>query len=681
MVKPVETVIEQQRDPARGVGDRAALRPALERLDRRLERAVAVAQGVYGPDSAGDPFRGLYINADEVERLLAQPPGTPTLAGDPFAPEDDDPAEESAAFRWLRETYDLTRFDLDLVLIALAPEIDLRYERLYAFLQNDVTRRRPSVDLALNLLCATTETKLARRAHFAADAPLLRRHLLHLLPDPNHTHPPLLAHTLKLDPQVVEWLLGQESLDSRLVPLCRWVAPAGSLSELPLPAGMRDGLEGLVLQARVTRRPLRLYFQAVPGSGTTAIAAAVAEAAGMPLLAVRGAALATAEDATAIPPLLVRAARFDRAALYIEGLDALRGPDQQPIYEALLAALDDHPGLVILTGEEAWLDERAAAGDGGDEVITVPFPLPDAPHRGEYWRAALAAAGYVLPDPDLETLAARFRLTPGQIAAAVATAQSQGRWLAALAGDPPDPLGRAIPLTTADLFAAARAQSGHDLAALARKIRPGSTWADLVLPADALAQLREICQRVGLRRPGARRLGLRPAAGLGKGLTALFAGPSGTGKTMAAEVIARELGLDLYKIDLSGVVSKYIGETEKNLDRIFSAAERRQRDPVLRRGRRAVRQALRGARLARPLRQHRDLLPAAEDGAVRGRRDPGHQPARQPGRGVRAPAGLHHPLPVPRRGPPPPDLGGHLAAGIAAGRRRRPRLPGRASSG
>jgi len=124
-----------------------------------------------------------------------------------------------------------------------------------------------------------------------------------------------------------------------------------------------------------------------------------------------------------------------------------------------------------------------------------------------------------------------------------------------------------------DLFRAARAQSDAALDGLARKIEPVHHWSQIVLPEDTLAQLHEMCQQVIHRHRVLDEWGFGRRLSVGKGVTALFAGPSGTGKTMAADIIARELGLDLYKIDLSGVVSKYIGETEKNLDRIFTAAE------------------------------------------------------------------------------------------------------------
>jgi SpoVK/Ycf46/Vps4 family AAA+-type ATPase len=185
----------------------------------------------------------------------------------------------------------------------------------------------------------------------------------------------------------------------------------------------------------------------------------------------------------------------------------------------------------------------------------------------------LATLGVVLDNADLDALASRFRLTPGQIAEATAVAYSQALWR--MAAHVPQALSPESPgsLSLRDLFSAGRAQSGHDLANVAHKITPVYTWDDIVLPNDALAQLREICQRVMHQHRVLGAWGFDRKLSQGKGVNTLFAGPSGTGKTMAAEIIANELGLDLYKIDLSGVVSKYIGETEKNLDRIFRAAE------------------------------------------------------------------------------------------------------------
>jgi AAA+ superfamily predicted ATPase len=474
---------------------------------------------------------------------------------------------ESTRLAWLAQAFDLSPFDVDLILIALAPELDLRYERLYAYLQDDVTRKRPSVDLALNLLCPDAVAKLDRRAHFATDAPLIWHGLLHLIPDPNQLPPPLLAHHFKLDGQIVRLLLGQNGLDPRLVPFCQMIEPAVSLDELPLSAEVKQALPALVIQTWEERQPLRLYFHGPRGAGKRRAGEALAGEMGVPLLAVD---LARALNANMnfdqILKLVLREAWFQDAILFLEGLDVLRS-DERPIqYERLLDALAEDAGITILAGVKPW----TPSGRDPIGVIRVPFPIPDFARRRNCWQANLTAAGIPLNGHDLDALTGRFRLTPDQIAEAVVTAGNHARWRAA-AKQPTNDERRTT--TIGDLFAAARAQTGHDLAALTRKIEPVYTWDDIVLPDDTLTQLREICQWVAHRQRVLGEWGFDRKLSLGKGVTALFAGPSGTGKTMAAEIIANELGLDLYKIDLSGVVSKYIGQTEKNLDGIFTAAE------------------------------------------------------------------------------------------------------------
>jgi SpoVK/Ycf46/Vps4 family AAA+-type ATPase len=160
-------------------------------------------------------------------------------------------------------------------------------------------------------------------------------------------------------------------------------------------------------------------------------------------------------------------------------------------------------------------------------------------------------------------LAGKFKLGSGQIGGAVDAAVGIAR-----TRDPRQPV-----ITVDDLYAGARMQSTPILNELAKKITPHYQWDDLVLPADPRAQLREMSLFVEHRHHVYDTWGMGARLAMGKGLMALFAGNSGTGKTMAADVLAHQLGLDLYKIDLSGVVSKYIGETEKNLGTIFQEAE------------------------------------------------------------------------------------------------------------
>jgi SpoVK/Ycf46/Vps4 family AAA+-type ATPase len=187
----------------------------------------------------------------------------------------------------------------------------------------------------------------------------------------------------------------------------------------------------------------------------------------------------------------------------------------------------------------------------------VPFPSPDAAARRAVWRRELAEAGLSVAEPVISHLAGQYRLGPARIAEAVTE------------------VALVVPDSVPDaLAAAARRQSGHDLERLTRRVAPTFGWDDLVLPAATRRLLRELTDRVLHRQRVLVEWQFERVLALGRGTCALFAGPSGTGKSMAAGVIAAELGLDLYEINLATVVSKYIGETEQNLERIFTAAER-----------------------------------------------------------------------------------------------------------
>ena len=513
----------------------AGLIEALRRLDVLLLGAVDAAAEAYGPDAVADPYRGLVIGADEVARLLRREPGAPVLA---TAPPD---GPHGAVLDRLAADFGLEPLDLDLLVVAAAPEIDLRYERLYGYLHDDVSRRRPTLDLALHLLCADAAARIAARARVAPDAPLRRHGLLHLLVDPAQPHQPLLAHALQVDGQVLRLMIGESTLDPRLTG-CAYVvddAPAvadltldpRTLAALPAPGGAP-----------------RLYFQGPPDTGQLAAAAAVAAG---PLLVVDLVAAAQAEAPVAeTVRVAFREAWFRDTAIYLRQLDDVPADARDRLRSALTVQLARSRVLTVLGGRDPWVP-AVVEGLPPVGVVTVPFPVPTAPARVRVWRDALAGADVAADDEVVDALAGLYRLTGTQIREAVAAARH---------GDP------------ADLFAATRAQSGHELARLARRIEHVHTRDALVLPADAATQLTEIVGRVRQRQRVLGEWGFGRLLPLGSGTCALFAGPSGTGKTMAADVVAGELGLDLYAIDLATVVSKYIGETEKNLDRIFEAA-------------------------------------------------------------------------------------------------------------
>jgi len=543
---------------------------SLGRLDRVIEKAIVLAEAAYGTQAAADPFRGLHISPDEARRLLDREPGAPLLwSGDECVKDSQHQSYvEGSRIAWLKDAFGLSHFDMDIIIIALAPELDTRYERLYAYLQDHVAHRRASVGLALNLLCSTVEEKIEKRAHFAPDSPLVGKNLIHLIAEPNNPQPSLLSHYLMLDEQVTNMIFFQEGLDSRLSPFCEFTYPSIGMGSVPLEVESRRALLSLTAHARRKRQQLHLYFQGPRGAGKRMAAAALAFETSMPILVADLSTVYREPGFANLLKILLREAWFKDAILCLDETDALFSDENAAPCRLLLKALAEDSGITVLMGTKPWVWH--GFGPGG--VVTVPFTTSDYGCRRSCWNESLRAENISLDESELDALASRFRLTRHQIASAVKSAKKCACWNAATAtGDGRDGINDKPAMK--DIFTAARAQSGYELAALTRKVDVRCTWNDIVLPQEAMTQLREICRRVIYRHRVLGEWDFDSKLSLGKGVNALFSGPSGTGKTMAAEIIANELGLDLYKIDLSGVVSKYIGETEKNLDRIFTAAE------------------------------------------------------------------------------------------------------------
>jgi hypothetical protein len=559
-------------------------------LDQLLHLRLIGRRGQAGEDPL-EPFKGLVLSEQEILRLLARggsapPAASPRNSGD--AGEADLRATAAAldelalrvarrreasarqgvdlALPRLSRIFHLGPFEERCILLCLAPEVDRKYEKLYAYLQDDVTRRKPTVGLVLELLCATREEQLAARAAFEPRSTLLRARLLQVV-DGNGGHSPLLARSLKLEDRIAEFVLGSTSVVPALQEMAELVLPGTAVESGPACQELR-GRIGEVVRERLVRSEganLVLYLHGPYGAEKVALARSVCADLGLPLVT------ADVERLLAEPRpfeetawLLAREAVLQPAALCLRGFDRLFAEEQgqtphRDKLQALLGAVQALSRLTFLLGERPW---NPAGLLGLDGFLDLELAPPDAAAARALWEEQLQ--GEALAGPvEAGALASRFRLTPGQIRDAVAFARSLARWRSPQEGT----------ITAEDLAAACRAQAGMKLSRVARKVEPRYEWSDIVLPADQLEQLREVCSQAGHRHVVFGDWGFGRRMSLGKGLSALFSGPPGTGKTMAAEVIASELGLDLYKIDLSQVVSKYIGETEKSLDRVFAAAE------------------------------------------------------------------------------------------------------------
>jgi len=413
----------------------------------------------------------------------------------------------------------------DVFMLALAPDIDPAYAQIFAYLNDDVRRRWPTVDLARRLFGEAACFALA------TDGPLFGPALLLPLAAEEPRAPLPLAE-FAANPILGAHLLGrmvtsrqglafeQPGDDADPGPLA-WLAPAMAAGETPLVA---------MTGARSDDR--------------------AAAAAGLAKRLDRGVVRLTVTDEAEARTLMrdgLLAARLAGALLLIEPAAAA--------LPALAPALRDALTPVFLStpAHGTWHSHLV-----GLPLVEVEFTSPDSAARQKFWASALQRAGLLTDAFALAEASERFRLSARQIEAA---AQSVQLSIGLRRGE----------RTSASidvLLASAQRQAGVELGSLAHRMTSAHGWTDLVLPAASLRQLRHLGGAIRHRERVFSQWGFSG----GPGVTALFSGSPGTGKSMSAVVLAREAGIDLWRIDLSAVVSKYIGETEKHLDRLFTLA-------------------------------------------------------------------------------------------------------------
>ncbi|MFD5320177.1 ATP-binding protein [Streptomyces sp. NPDC127098] len=507
-----------------GRGDVDPAAALLARLARLWDRVAWLVEDRSADDpTAGDPMRGLYLSEDAVRHLLHTAP----TAAQGAAPGPDWSAPPDAGgdrLGMLTQRFGLTEVDIAVLLIAVAPDLDRAFEPLYGYLNDDVSRRRATIGLALDV-CGLPAHLAAARARFHPAAPLAALGLL-AVEEPER---PFLGRSLRVPDRVVAHLLGDDTPDAVL---------AAHLRPTPEPAAAYpdDGL-ATRLSARLARGPAVVYLREHrEGDGLACATAAL------------GGGTLVYDGPPEEVPALLREARLSGRPITVSGL-----PDEPA---TLLRELTAQQDVSVLLTDPRPYDPRWCGRD--------PLVL-EAPRRGAgdaaAWAAALGLAAGDEPGFDLAATVAPYHLGGEGVVRAARAARA----LADLDG---------TPLTAAHLRRAARQQSASGLEQHARQIRPAVDWSDLVLPAGPLSQLRELALRARHRDRVLGEWRLSAGGGRGRGVLGLFAGESGTGKTLAAEVVAAELGLDLYVLQLSSVVDKYVGETQKNLERVFTEADR-----------------------------------------------------------------------------------------------------------
>lgn len=519
----------------------------MRRADIILMRAVRRQRARPAMRAKGQ-FWGSVITDDEVDALLRSHGEIDYEIGSDGL---DDSIAASTAYRdWtggqislIRERFGLDGDDIDLLLLSLAPEISAGYGKIFAYLNDNLNQAFLTVDLATRVLRQHRTQRLPIQARLLPGAPLIQNRLLLLNPpDGMDTHASRRLHPA---PRMLRWLFQGDD-----------VTLEGGAKRLDfegvvfIPGAARERL------AQVTAALHTAVTVVVVGSTMgmrEGVAMAVAREVGRPLVKVD---VDRAKNYLEQPYELVRDLRLMGAIPFLVNVpDGTEDPQTRAKVINLGTALSTIPYPIVVGGAE----RKAVASmlGGARPSVTLPVGRSTQPEREAAWESALRNRGWDVGKAD--HIAERFYSVGGTTIEQVLTRAS-----AEAGGAEPD-------LDT--IWAACREAARPEFSGMAQHIVPRFRWEDLILAPKIMAQLKTLEQYLAQQETVYHRWGANKIRPRGYGIKALFSGGPGTGKTMCAEVIAGSLGLDLFKVDLSSVISRWVGETEKNLKEIFDAAE------------------------------------------------------------------------------------------------------------
>ena len=477
------------------------------------------------------------VRAALISQIESREDGTP--------PELMPPDQDPATLEKLSEIFGLSPFERDVLLLCAGMEIYGDWGNLCGQAQRNPERNYPTFNLALTIF---------PNANWAAIAPIgsLRRWRLIEIGNGNA----LTSSPLRIDERILHYLAGVEYLDDRLLGIIEEVPEAAEL----VPSHSQLAREMAEIWVQASQQGEKLPVLQLCGAeiaGKRAIAAAACASLGLKLHAISADAIPTdLDNFKQFQYLCEREWLLSSRVLLLDSDEIGTSEPERPERKTALTRFVEtiQLPLIVTSHKHRRTRERSQ--------IIFDVDLPTTDEQRTLWEKAL---GDIAPNPggQIETLVSQFNLAPPQIAAACLQIAS-----------PLNSADNLSPEATAEsIWDACRIQARSHLDELAQRIDSKATWSDLILPDKEQQMLRDIAIHLQQRAKVYENWGMGGKSARGLGINALFAGASGTGKTMAAEVLAGELRLDLYRIDLSIVVSKYIGETEKNLRRVFDAAE------------------------------------------------------------------------------------------------------------
>ncbi|MCD9022377.1 ATP-binding protein [Cohnella silvisoli] len=471
------------------------------------------------------------------------------------------------ALPYLSRIFGLSAYEVKGIIVCLAVEVDRKYESSYELMQRDKAAKLPTPDLISQLVSRSEEDLLLIRAAFDEEGPL-KKYFLRQEVSTNRMGT-LLNRQTKLDERIVRFLLHSGDVPPSMDPYVTFIHAENKHSPLignmDIQNKLRQWITNRILESEKPSHPLIISLWGKPGSGKKTQAFHLCQYFNQSVLCVDldKWPASNKDDIRERMNNLFREATIQQAVLVFCHFEAWVDKAERvlsPEATYLLHELWEMSGIVFLLSEEPCqpLDQHRLID------LEVELPALSDADRSQAW-SQLTASYAVDSTIDWEALSARFLFNVGQMKDALKAAKTLSEWNRGEA--------EAAVIGWRDMIQASYKQLNHSLGNKSKRLSPKNSWGDLILPAVQKEKLQHACNHIQYKHTVYGRWGFDKKLSYGTGISLLFSGPPGTGKTMASEIVAKELDMEIYKIDLSQIISKYIGETEKNLREIFDEAQ------------------------------------------------------------------------------------------------------------
>ena len=486
-----------------------------------------------------DEFNSFYVTKEEVDAHLDHNASPDETEG------------KLAGLEPLVKLFQLNDFEKKALLIILAPEIDTKYGRIYAYLQDDLNRQYPTVTLLSMLLSTSDEEKYQLLSYFSHDSLLSTFRLIKFIEPYDGIS--ALNQPIKVEETVRDFILGYYHLDKELQSFCQLVSP---INEIEVSLEVKQ-FTNHISQGIEENKRFVLHYYGQSDTQKKNRALEIASGLGYGLLVINmPMALEAFESMGDLMKLLYREAVLSETLIYFDAFDVLFEHKQYFLYESLLFdSLDQFSWLTFFASEKQWKPKKLPKTH---TFLNFAFLLPEYSDSLLLWEKYLKEIDSVIAEEIAQNLVQLFQFTEDEIAEIahmLKTKQFSGE-----------------EINKKMVYDTCREKVSTKLNHLSQNLKSSNGLKDIVLPKDRIIQLKTIVAHYDNQHRVFEEWGFKKYF-QSQGIGVLFTGSSGTGKTMAASILANEMGLDLYRIELSQVVSKYIGETEKNLSKIFEAAE------------------------------------------------------------------------------------------------------------